>query len=153
MRRSSSTRAIFATRAMRSLRDAVAALRAIARGLRDECRGGAWRHPRGVHALRQVASVTLAVLACHALGLADSWWAAISAFTVMQAGWRATLARAGLRVLGTVAGASLGWLLGPWLLLLLLLLLLLHAAAFVLPVALVAWLCLYGALAFTQGYA
>jgi uncharacterized membrane protein YccC len=127
------------------MREAVAPLRDIALGLRDEWRGRAWRHPRNVHALRQVVSVALAVLACRALGLADSWWAAISAFTVMQAGGRTTLARAGLRVLGTVAGASLGWLLGPWLAS--------HDAAFVLAASLFAWLCLYAALAFAQGYA
>ncbi|MDM0005771.1 FUSC family protein [Variovorax sp. J22G73] len=126
-------------------REVLAPLRDMALGLRDEWQSRAWRHPRNVHALRQVASVALAVLACHALGLADSWWAAISAFTVMQAGWRTTLARAGLRGLGTLAGALLGWLLGPWLAP--------HAAAFVLAVGLIAWLCLYGALAFAQGYA
>lgn len=132
-------------RPARLTREVLAPLRDMALGLRDEWHGRAWRHPRNVHALRQVASVALAVLACHALGLADSWWAAISAFTVMQAGWRTTLARAGLRVLGTLAGALLGWLLGPWLAP--------HAAAFVLAVGLIAWLCLYGALAFAQGYA
>lgn len=142
MRRLLSLRAM---RSTRSMREFVAPLRDIALGLRDEWRGRAWRHPRNVHALRQVSSVALAVLACHALGMADSWWAAISAFTVMQVGWRATLERAGLRLVGTLAGALLGWLLGP--------LLLPRASVFVLAVALAAWLCLYGALVFAQGYA
>ena len=128
-----------------SMRDVVAPLRELGLGLRDELRGCTGRHPRNVRALRQVASVALAVTACHALQLADSWWAAISAFTVMQASWRTTLERAGLRVLGTTAGALLGWMLGP--------LLLPHAGAFVLAVALVAWFSLYRALAFAHGYA
>jgi uncharacterized membrane protein YccC len=125
--------------------EVVAPLRELALGLRSELRGCTWRHPRNIRALRQVASVALAVLACHALGLADSWWAAISAFTVMQASWRPTLERAGLRILGTMAGALLGWMLGP--------LLLAHAWFFVLAVILVAWLGLYRALAFSHGYA
>ena len=125
--------------------EVVAPLRELALGLRRELRGCAWRHPRNIRALRQVASVALAVLACHALGLADSWWVAISAFTVMQARWRPTLERAGLRVLGTTAGALLGWMLGP--------LLLAHAWFFVLAVILVAWFSLYRALAFSHGYA
>lgn len=89
--------------------------------------------------------MALAVAACHAFQLADSWWAAISAFTVMQAGWRTTLERAGLRVLGTMAGALLGWGLG--------LFLPSHTGVFVPLVTLAAWFSLYRALAFAYGYA
>jgi len=63
-------------------------------------------------ALRAVCAVSLAVAAAHALGLADSWWAAITAFVVPDASLRASLARGGLRILGTIAGAALGALLG-----------------------------------------
>jgi uncharacterized membrane protein YccC len=46
------------------------------------------------------------------MGLHDAWWAAISAFTVVQAGFGASLYRGLLRIVGTAAGAALGFLLG-----------------------------------------
>jgi len=63
-------------------------------------------------ALRAVCAVSLAVAAAHALGLADAWWAAISAFVLPDASWRASLLRALLRMIGTLGGAALGVLLG-----------------------------------------
>lgn len=77
---------------------------------------GARRHRFGcaaVSPLRPAVSVVLAVLAAHALGLHDSWWAAISAFVVVQGGFGQSLYKAVLRVAGTVLGAALGLLLGP----------------------------------------
>ncbi|HYP85990.1 FUSC family protein [Variovorax sp.] len=125
--------------------DAATALRELGTGLRAEARGWRWRHSRNLEALRPVVSVALAVAACHALRLPDSWWGAITAFTVMQASGAASLYRGVLRVLGTIAGAALAWWLGP--------LLAHHSWAFVLGLALVAWLGLFCALALRHGYA
>ncbi len=124
---------------------AATTLRELGTGLRAEARDWAWRHPRNLEALRPVASVALAVAACHALGLPDSWWGAITAFTVMQARGLDSLYRGVLRVLGTIAGAALAWWLGP--------LLAHHSWAFVLGLALAAWLGLFGALALRHSYA
>src|ERR1700712_3727869 len=66
-----------------------------------------------LQALRPVLSVAMAVAAAHALGLHDAWWAAITAFMVMQANFGASLYRGLLRVVGTVVGAALGFVLGP----------------------------------------
>lgn len=63
--------------------------------------------------LRPVLSVALAVAAAHALHLNDAWWAAISAFTVMQADFRASAWRGLHRIVGTACGAILGVALGP----------------------------------------
>lgn len=60
-------------------------------------------------ALRPACSVALAIAAAHALHLGDAWWAAISAFVVMDTAWRASLARGALRIGGTVAGGLIGF--------------------------------------------
>jgi uncharacterized membrane protein YccC len=63
-----------------------------------------------------LAAVLLAIGAARLLGAGNVGWAAFSAYMVMRASWRASLQRAGLRVLGTAAGAGLAWLLAPVLL-------------------------------------
>jgi len=92
--------------------------------------------------LRSVWAVSLAVAAAHALGLADAWWAAITAFVVPDATLRGSLARGGLRMLGTVGGAALGVLAGS--------ILRLDGAMFVVLMTVSAWAGLY--LAHTQRY-
>jgi len=92
-----------------------------------------------------VAAVALAVLAAHRLGLRDSWWAAISAFMVMQASFGPSLYRGLLRVLGTIAGAALGCLVGP--------LVVGHPALFVVIATVFAGAGLYAALAYRHAYA
>lgn len=64
-----------------------------------------------VRAASAVCAVTLAVAAAHALDLDDAWWAAITAFVVPDASFRASISRGVLRMLGTLAGAVLGVLL------------------------------------------
>ena len=58
-------------------------------------------------------SVVIAVAAAHALGMTDTWWAAISAFIVMQESFRASLQRGLHRIIGSAVGAALGYGLGP----------------------------------------
>ncbi|MBB3177644.1 FUSC family protein [Variovorax sp. Sphag1AA] len=100
---------------------------------------------RAIQAMRPVLSVALAVGAAHALGLTDTWWAAISAFVVMQEDFGASLYRGALRILGTLAGAGLGIALGS--------LVAANAAAFVFTMGLAAWAGLFAALRFRHGYA
>ncbi len=59
------------------------------------------------------ASVVLAVALAHALDMRDTWWAAISAFVVMQESLVASLYRGLHRVIGSALGAALGFVLGP----------------------------------------
>jgi len=61
--------------------------------------------------LTAALGVVLAVLAAIALGLADPWWAAISAWMVWTPDRRALLDRAAQRVAGTLAGAVSGYVL------------------------------------------
>lgn len=56
---------------------------------------------------------TGAVLAALALNLDEPWWAGISAVSILQAGRRASFARATERILGTVIGAAIGFALAP----------------------------------------
>ncbi len=53
-----------------------------------------------------VLAVTLAVGLAHALGLRDSWWAAISAFVIVQSDSDGSMPRGILRVVGTACGAQ-----------------------------------------------
>jgi len=59
-------------------------------------------------------SVVLSVALANALGLSDTWWAAISGFAVMQTSLAGSVQRAAHRIVGTVTGAALGTMLGPW---------------------------------------
>ncbi len=120
-------------------------LRDLAGGLRDEARAFSWRNPRARLALRPVLSVAIAVAAAHAIGLADTWWAAISAFIVMQEDFGASVYRGVLRIVGTLIGAGLGFLLGPPIVG--------HPVVFVALMALAAWFGLFGALVFRHSYA
>jgi len=58
-------------------------------------------------------AVILSVAAALALHLEDVWWAGISAFMSTQATRPASLQRAVMRIVGTVAGAGLGILVAP----------------------------------------
>lgn len=98
-----------------------------------------------LQALRPVLSVAMAVAAAHALGLHDAWWAAITAFMVMQANFGASLYRGLLRVVGTLGGAALGFVAGPPMAL--------HPVAFVAVLGAVAWGGLFAALLLRHSYA
>ena len=76
----------------------------------------AWRasRARAAFAAEAVLSVALSVALANALNLSDTWWAAISGFVVMQTSFTGSLQRAAHRIMGTVIGASLGTLVGPW---------------------------------------
>jgi uncharacterized membrane protein YccC len=75
----------------------------------------AWQpsRDRALFGARAVLAVALSVELAHALHLANTWWAAISAFVVVQTSWSDSLRRAMQRILGTVLGACLGSLVGP----------------------------------------
>ena len=76
----------------------------------------AWRASgaRVIFAAEAVLSVALSVALANALGLSDTWWAAISGFAVMQTSFSASVQRAAHRIMGTVIGAALGTMVGPW---------------------------------------
>lgn len=90
-------------------------------------------------------SVAIAVAAAHALQLHDAWWAAITAFVVMQVDFGTSVYRGLLRVVGTVCGAAGGFLLGPWLVG--------HPVVFVLLLGFVAWGGLFAGLVMNHSYA
>jgi uncharacterized membrane protein YccC len=69
--------------------------------------------PRARTCLMATLAVTLAVAAALALHLPDVWWAGISAFMSTQAAWPASLQRAAMRIVGTMAGAWLAILVAP----------------------------------------
>jgi uncharacterized membrane protein YccC len=71
------------------------------------------KRPRAFDA-EAVRSVALAVALANALNLSDTWWAAISGFAVMQTSFAASVQRVAHRIIGTVAGAALGTVVGPW---------------------------------------
>jgi uncharacterized membrane protein YccC len=77
----------------------------------------AWKASRArvTFAAEAVLSVALSVALANALGLSDTWWAAISGFAVMQTSFAGSVQRAVHRITGTVIGAALGAMLGPWL--------------------------------------
>jgi uncharacterized membrane protein YccC len=77
----------------------------------------AWKASRArvTFAAEAVLSVALSVALANALGLSDTWWAAISGFAVMQTSFAGSVQRAVHRITGTVIGAALGTMLGPWL--------------------------------------
>lgn len=117
----------------------------LATSLRDEIRAFSLRGPRALLASRLVLAVAVAVAAAHALHLHDAWWAAITAFMVMQADFGTSLYRGALRVLGTLCGAGLGLVLGPPLAG--------HPLLFVLLMSAAAWAGLYAALVLQHSYA
>jgi uncharacterized membrane protein YccC len=71
---------------------------------------------RLVDEMECVASVLLAITLSHLLGIGNVGWAAFSAYMVIRASFAESVRRGGLRVLGTVAGAALAWLVAPQLL-------------------------------------
>ncbi|MGE8164609.1 FUSC family protein [Paraburkholderia sp. NPDC080076] len=76
----------------------------------------AWK-PSGARATfgaEAMLSVALSVALANALHLSDAWWAAISGFAVMQTSFAGSVQRAAHRIMGTVIGAALGTLAGPW---------------------------------------
>jgi uncharacterized membrane protein YccC len=85
-----------------------------AAAMRQEIAGVSLRGERAARAARTVASVALAVTASHSLALSDSWWVAITAFTVMQTDFASSIERALHRVFGTACGAALGAIAAPW---------------------------------------
>jgi len=91
------------------------------------------------------ASVALSVVIAHALGLSDSWWAAISAFVVMQENLRASFYRGFLRIVGSAVGAAIAFVAGPALGP--------YPLIFVPFMGLVTWVGLMGAVLYSHGYA
>ncbi|MBL8579523.1 MAG: FUSC family protein [Mesorhizobium sp.] len=91
------------------------------------------------------ASVALSVVAAHALGLTDTWWAAISAFVVMQESLRASFYRGFLRIAGSAVGAAIAFVAGPALGS--------YPLIFVPFMGLVTWVGLIGAVVYSHGYA
>src|SRR5215472_5172045 len=65
---------------------------------------------RGNAALRSAIATTLAVLVAFALHLDNPWWAGISGVVLVQTDRAATLARSIDRVLGTMIGATIGFI-------------------------------------------
>ncbi len=80
-------------------------LREIPGALATELRSLEWRGRRGLEAAEAAASVTLAVLAALTLHSGEPWWAAITAFMVTRASPAEALARAAMRVAGSILGA------------------------------------------------
>ncbi|TDY22511.1 fusaric acid resistance family protein [Paraburkholderia sp. BL6665CI2N2] len=76
----------------------------------------AWKasRARATFAAEAMLSVALSVALANALGLSDTWWAAISGFAVMQTSFAGSVQRAAHRIIGTVIGAALGAIAGPW---------------------------------------
>jgi uncharacterized membrane protein YccC len=69
---------------------------------------------RATFGTEAMLSVALSVALANALHLSDTWWAAISGFAVMQTSFAGSVQRAAHRLIGTLIGASLGTLAGPW---------------------------------------
>jgi uncharacterized membrane protein YccC len=77
--------------------------------LADDLRALTLTGPRANAALRSALATTLAVLVALALHLDNPWWAGISGVVLVQSDRAATLARSIDRVLGTIAGAVIGY--------------------------------------------
>ena len=69
---------------------------------------------RATFGAEAMLSVALSVALANALGLSETWWAAISGFAVMQTSFAGSVQRAAHRMMGTVIGAALGTMVGPW---------------------------------------
>lgn len=89
--------------------------------------------------------MALAVYVSHRLSLSDGWWAAISAFAVMQTGFAASFYRGLLRVTGTALGALLGLALGR--------IIDGHPLLFIMLMSAASWAGLYGTLCYRHSYA
>jgi uncharacterized membrane protein YgaE (UPF0421/DUF939 family) len=76
----------------------------------------AWKpsRDRATFGTQAMLSVALSVALANALHLSDTWWAAISGFAVMQTSFAGSVQRAAHRMAGTLIGAALGTLVGPW---------------------------------------
>jgi uncharacterized membrane protein YccC len=76
----------------------------------------AWKpsRERATFGTEAMLSVALSVAAANALHLTDTWWAAISGFAVMQTSFAGSVQRAAHRIIGTLIGAALGTMVGPW---------------------------------------
>ncbi|WP_168791006.1 FUSC family protein [Paraburkholderia aromaticivorans] len=76
----------------------------------------AWKasRARATFGAQAMLSVALSVALANALNLSDTWWAAISGFAVMQTSFAGSVQRAAHRIIGTVIGAALGTIAGPW---------------------------------------
>jgi uncharacterized membrane protein YccC len=76
----------------------------------------AWKisRERTAFGAEAVLSVALSVALANALHLSDTWWAAISGFAVMQTSFSGSVQRAAYRIIGTLVGAALGTIVGPW---------------------------------------
>ena len=76
----------------------------------------AWKpsRARATFGTEAMLSVALSVALANALGLSDTWWAAISGFAVMHTSFAGSVERAAHRIMGTVIGAALGTVVGPW---------------------------------------
>lgn len=76
----------------------------------------AWKpsRPRATFGTEAMLSVALSVALANAFDLSNTWWAAISGFAVMQTHFAGSLERAMHRMIGTLIGAALGTLAGPW---------------------------------------
>lgn len=86
----------------------------LARGLSDDLRALSLAGPRTGIATRTASAAVLALVAALLLELENPWWAALTAFVIVEADARATLAKSIDRVLGTVIGAALGYLLAAF---------------------------------------
>lgn len=71
--------------------------------------------PRARLCVMTALSVALAATAALALHLDNPWWAAISGYVSVQANRPASIRRGALRIAGTVAGATIGFITAPWL--------------------------------------
>jgi uncharacterized membrane protein YccC len=82
-------------------------LRVIAGALGTELRSLEPAGPRGTEALASALSVALAALAALLLHSDEPWWAAISAWMVTRSSLAVALSRGGMRIVGSVAGATI----------------------------------------------
>src|SRR5580700_7863608 len=78
-------------------------------GLAGDLRALTLTGPRANAALRSAIATTLAVLIALALHLDNPWWAGISGVVLVQSDRAATVARSVDRVIGTMAGAAVGY--------------------------------------------
>jgi uncharacterized membrane protein YccC len=98
--------------ALRSEFDNIAGILSAVRQDLAETGFGGPRARLGTMATLSVAASTTAALTLH---LDNVWWAAISGFMSIQASVPASLRKAVLRIIGTIAGAVAAVLLTPWL--------------------------------------
>src|SRR6201993_1778107 len=82
-------------------------LRGIAGALATELRSLEPGGPRGTEALASALSVALAALAALFLHPDNPWWAAISAWMVTRSSLAVALSRGAMRIVGSVAGATI----------------------------------------------